>query len=153
MPQGHQGGIHCLSPQHAMCDRGRMRNPAAALLLLPVTSCGTSEEVISQEGEGLYVYGSPELVAPPDQTAFGPQEVHSHDDYGNAWPFTVDEGRVECSAGAVVFVVGQRRYGLNDAARRAGETAPDAIVVRDDASNEPQIGYRTIVERGLRLCE
>lgn len=130
-----------------------VRTLAAALLLLSLAACGTAERVVSQEADEPYVYESPEPLPPPDQTAFGPQDVHSRDDYGNAWPFTVDQGRVECSAGAVVFVVAQGRYGLNEAALQAGAPAPDAIMLRDDASTEPKIGYGTIVERGLRLCK
>ena len=83
----------------------------------------------------------------------------TRDEYGEKWPFTVDEGILNCEiASAVVLRVGGTTYGVNGlGANRYGPIDP---IWRDhpSAAEDPRFKGRKvnmgpIIDRGLLLCE
>lgn len=80
----------------------------------------------------------------------------SQDRFGDAWPLTVDDGRVECRPGrAVVFVVSGRIYAINGAARATGDGAylPLEYIWRDDPHTPgAKVSISPVLDAGLALC-
>lgn len=79
-------------------------------------------------------------------------------EYGGAWPFTVDEGVLACKGsgglGAVVFTVNGRTYGVNGIAR-GGKRYEDIDQIWANHPSNPgaKKNMSPITERGLKLCQ
>ena len=87
------------------------------------------------------------------------QDLISAEDFGDAWPFTFEEGYVACHTGRAVTVMDAesgRMYPLNGAAKgKASALGLDdlARVWRDDPKNTgAKVSVGSVIERGLLLC-
>ena len=78
-------------------------------------------------------------------------------DYGDSWPFSVEEGQVECIEGfAVVFHSGNQTYALNEAARMNKQFGNIRDILRPDANypgKKIMMDLSRIEFEGLKLCE
>lgn len=78
-------------------------------------------------------------------------------DFGEDWPFRVEEGEVECLDGyVVVFNAGGKSYALNDAARLSGKYENVKDIIRPDANYPGQkimMDLSLIEFEGLKLCD
>ena len=87
-------------------------------------------------------------------------ELISAEDYGKAWPFTVEEMHLMCLQGRAVVVSDVETgvmYPVNGAAsskaRQLG-LEPLATVWRDDPDNPgAKISVSRVIEQGLTLCK
>lgn len=79
----------------------------------------------------------------------------SRDDFGDDWPFTVDEGILACvGVSEVVFKAGGKTYAVNGMAVGTGKYAEVEEIWADNPSipgTKKNIG--PIIDRGLELCE
>ncbi|MDW0360800.1 DUF2511 domain-containing protein [Halomonas venusta] len=78
----------------------------------------------------------------------------SREEYGEAWPFTVDSGRLECWRGpSAVFITSGKVYQLNGMARQMGH-APLEPIWRDNPDIPgTKVNIGPMIERALRLCD
>jgi hypothetical protein len=74
--------------------------------------------------------------------------------FGDAWPFTVDEGRVECRRGqSVVFITGGTEYAVNGAAQTVlGLPGIDPIWRNDPKIAGAKVNIGPVLDAGLELC-
>lgn len=80
-------------------------------------------------------------------------EVVSKADFGEAWPFTVDSGKLSCEASAVTFAASGKRYALNGTAKSSGQYADvDAIWAAHPVVPGAKKDIGPMIERGLKLC-
>lgn len=91
--------------------------------------------------------------------AAGPQLI-SADDYGTAWPFTVEEMHLSCLPGNAVVVMDSETgamYPLNGIARsKASALALEPLdkVWRADPNNSgAKVDLGPLIEKGLQLCK
>ncbi len=87
------------------------------------------------------------------------QDLISAEVFGDAWPFTFEEGYVACHAGNAVTVMDAesgRMYPLNGAAKgKASALGLDdlTLVWRDDPEIAgAKVSVRAVIEKGLELC-
>jgi hypothetical protein len=78
-------------------------------------------------------------------------------DFGDAWPFTVARGLLQCTGsngyGPVTFYSGGIQYALNDAAIVDGAgTRVDPILADDPDIPASKKDIQPVIERGLELC-
>jgi hypothetical protein len=92
-----------------------------------------------------------------EETAGGNAERISRADFGNDWPFTVEEGTLGCddSQGgpAVTFEAAGTVYGVNGFAKTYGYK--DIEPIWRDSSDPlagPKVNIGPIIDRGLELC-
>ena len=76
-------------------------------------------------------------------------------EYGEKWPFTVDEGYLDCLGNhEVIFKVGRRQYALSG---EAGATQKylevDLIWKEDPKMKGTKMLIAPIIERGEKLCK
>jgi hypothetical protein len=71
--------------------------------------------------------------------------------YGTQWPFTVPQGVLQCSDGAVTFTAAGKRYALNGAARRQGFASVYPIHANDEDTGFAK-DLAPVVNHGLELC-
>ena len=75
--------------------------------------------------------------------------------FGDAWPFTVDEGVLRCEGeggvGAVIFEAEGTEYGVNGVAKSQGYADVEPIWA-DDPSIGAKKNIGPIIDRGLELC-
>ncbi|WP_417788392.1 DUF2511 domain-containing protein [Stutzerimonas xanthomarina] len=109
---------------------------------------------------GLVAYViNPEAMQANNQQA-GPEgveqlagEIVTAKEFGENWPFTVDEGRIECrEAGALVFVHGDFEYQLNGVATQQGYTSINSIWRWNPDIPGTRISITPIIQRALKLC-
>lgn len=94
------------------------------------------------------------LVGCGDTSSSGNSEAISEADFGNEWPFSVDEGVLRCEgAGAVVFEAEGTDYAVNGTASGQGYAEIEPIWLEDPAAAGLKINIGPIIERGLALCE
>lgn len=98
----------------------------------------------------------PSATLPPSATPRPRGYVHQ-DDYGDDWPFTVEDGIVACERGSmVVFRTGGRTYAVNGTARGFKEEAgylDFEEIWRDDPTGMlPKVNISPIIDMGLDLC-
>lgn len=81
----------------------------------------------------------------------------SKQEFGNEWPFTVDEGILACygsgGVGEVVFTANGINYAVNGIASSKGNYRPKEEVWEDNPSlpgTKKSVG--TMISRGLELC-
>jgi len=95
----------------------------------------------------------------PSDAGLGPNEVRiTKDDFGDDWPFTVDEGVLAGNGsggiGEVIFTVDGVTYAVNGTARGTGKYTEIDEIWADDpelAGLKKNIG--PIIDRGLELCQ
>ena len=82
----------------------------------------------------------------------------SRQEFGEDWPFTLDEGILACKggggAGEVVFTANGASYAVNGVAKGTKKYRPIEEVWADNSSlpgTKKNIG--SIIERGLKLCQ
>lgn len=82
------------------------------------------------------------------------QQVTS-EDYGNAWPLTVDEGTLRCEpAGQVVFTAPDgTEYAVNGMADTAGYADIDPIWAGSRDPGIPKMSMGPLIDDGLAMCE
>lgn len=85
-----------------------------------------------------------------------PGSVHQ-DDYGDAWPFTVESGVIRCLTGErVVFESGGVTYAINGLARGAMEQqgwSDVGEIWRDNPEGPaPKVSLDGMISLGLGLC-
>jgi hypothetical protein len=95
---------------------------------------------------------TPQPSLPPGQVRVSKQE------FGNAWPLTVDEGVLACKGskgfGAVLFIANGKTYALNGVAR--GEKIYqeiDSIQAKDPKIPGVKMSVGPLINRGLKLCQ
>ena len=77
-------------------------------------------------------------------------------DFGDKWPFTVNEGRLECEGFAVIFHANGKAYGVNGAATGQKKYSDIKEIWADDPKYPDmniKIDIGPIIEKGLKLCE
>jgi hypothetical protein len=79
------------------------------------------------------------------------------EDYGEKWPFTVNEGYVACEEGTyVIFIAHNVKYALNGTAqtirKQRGYNAIDFIWKNDPKFPGLKIGYAPFLKLGNDLC-
>lgn len=81
------------------------------------------------------------------------------DEYGDAWPFAVNSGRIRCTKYApdtntrrpyVLFVAGDVEYGINGAAKGVGGF-PDGLTILKPGKTGADL--QPFIDRGLTLCQ
>lgn len=88
----------------------------------------------------------------------GPNEVRiSRQTFGDAWPFTVDEGILagygRSGVGQVVFTTDGATYAVNGTAAKTGAyDSIDAIRADDPSKPGAKKDLGPIIDRGLQLC-
>ncbi|WP_438455303.1 DUF2511 domain-containing protein [Vreelandella venusta] len=109
-------------------------------------------------GIGAYII-NPEAMQASDQQAGNEGggelegEVITSEEFGDKWPFTVDEGRIECrEAGALVFVHGDFEYQLNGIATQQGYTSINSIWRWNPDIPGARISITPIIQRAQSLC-
>lgn len=91
--------------------------------------------------------------------AAGPQLI-SADDFGAAWPFTVEEMHLSCMNGNAVVVADAETgvmYALNGVARnnasRLALEPLDKVWRADPANQGAKVDLGPVIEQGLKLCK
>ncbi|WP_404463095.1 YebY family protein [Vreelandella aquamarina] len=109
-------------------------------------------------GIGAYII-NPEAMQASDQQAGNEGgrelagEVITSEEFGDKWPFTVDDGRIECrEAGALVFVHGDFEYQLNGVATQQGYTSINSIWRWNPDIPGTRISITPIIQRAQALC-
>lgn len=78
-------------------------------------------------------------------------------EFGDDWPFKVENGWVECVDGhSVIFKANGDSYALNDAARLSGEYKNIREIIRPDANypgKKIMMDLSLIEFEGLKLCD
>lgn len=82
-----------------------------------------------------------------DQTMF-----ISKDEYGDKWPFIIDECLIRCNRGSVVFLITKDRehYGLNGIALSMDKYKDSRDLLVNDPDKKQYIGR--FIDKGLSLC-
>lgn len=119
------------------------RTESAARATAPVTPSATITETAT-------------MTKTPIATTRPRGYVH-RDDYGDAWPFTVDDGIVDCEPGdRIVFRVGRITYAVNGLAQSWAEQegyADIRPIWRDDPKGQlPKVSIHSIILLGMELC-
>lgn len=96
----------------------------------------------------------PTVTALPSATAT-PRGYVRRADYGDAWPFTVEDGQVVCFPGnQVVFITGGVTYAVNGLAMGVNRYADIRPIWRDNPSGiTPKVDIGAMIQMGLALCE
>ena len=80
-------------------------------------------------------------------------ELITRAEFGDKWPFTVDEGRIECrEAGALIFVHGDFEYQLNGTASQLGYTSINSIWRWNPDIEGTRIPITPVIQRAQKLC-
>lgn len=96
------------------------------------------------------------LLLPAIAHAGGRQEV-TREEFGEAWPFTVDSGVVACrSVSSVIFITDRKIYAVNGLAMSDGiyEDIKEIWRVDPEAGKygAPRVNLSPILSIGLDLC-
>jgi Protein of unknown function (DUF2511) len=107
----------------------------------------------SEHSEALQI--QPE--APQAQLSESDEKI-SKSDFGNAWPFTVEEGLLSCKGGngfgAVIFSSNGVTYAVNGIAKgRKTYNGIEVIWIDNPAIPGIKKNLSTIIDRGLKLCK
>lgn len=87
--------------------------------------------------------------AAPNYTPNDRTRKVSRAEYGSAWPFAVDDGKLDCvTPGQVIFRSGGKVYALNGTAEATQKYLPLAAILRSGTGVSPS----RLVDDGLRLC-
>lgn len=87
----------------------------------------------------------------------GQQEV-KREDFGDAWPFTVENGVVTCrGTGSVLFVTDRQIYAVNGLAISDGKYQNIKEIWRDNPNRGSygpvKVSIAPIIDLGLSLCD
>ncbi len=79
----------------------------------------------------------------------------SRDSFEGEWPFTVDEGVLNCEgAGAVTFSAEGTTYAVNGTAMGTSDYPDVDVIWADDPEGPgPKIWIGDVIDQGLDLCE
>lgn len=106
-----------------------------------------------EESEGKAAQGENTVPEPQPQPAPQPGIIVTKDEYGDAWPFTSEEGRIECRhGGALVFIVRDFEYQLNGLAEQMGYTKINSIWRWNPDIPTTRIPLTPIIQRAKSLC-
>lgn len=82
-------------------------------------------------------------------------------EFGQNWPFTLNEGILKCIDGGVVFIANGKTYAVNGLAKGQGKSrgysdveeiwAIDSTLT--DANNTIRIGIQSVLDEGLKMCK
>lgn len=76
------------------------------------------------------------------------------EEYGEDWPFSVAEGRVDCRpSGALVFVADGTSYALTGHAKTRGYTPVDGIWIDSSAIPGTKVSLTSITNAAKALCD
>lgn len=75
----------------------------------------------------------------------------SKDEFGDAWPLTVDSGTIINSNGAIIFCHEAQEYQLNGVATAQGYQAINPIWKNDPANPSAKINIGSLIKIGLNL--
>ncbi len=94
---------------------------------------------------------------PPPSATSRPRGYIHKDDFGDEWPFTVEDGIVACERGSmVVFRASGKTYAVNGTARgfieEAGYVDFEEIWRDDPSGIFPKVDISPIIGMGLDLC-
>jgi hypothetical protein len=111
----------------------------------------------------LFVCSSPQQStsggSSSSQPQIAPNEIRiARQDFGNAWPFTVEEGVLSCKGkggvGEVVLTANGTTYALNGVAKGTKKYRPiDDIWAENPSLAGTKKDIGPIIERGLKLCK
>ncbi len=78
-------------------------------------------------------------------------------EFGDAWPFTVDQGTLSCTGqdgiGEVVFTVDNVTYAVKGLAKQSGRYADIRVIWADSPSRSGlKKNIQPIIKHGLALC-
>lgn len=76
----------------------------------------------------------------------------TREEYGPAWPFTVERGYVDCHDGAATFRSNGIEYQLNGTAMTRGYRPLESIWRENPDIPGTRIGLGDILERALKEC-
>lgn len=77
----------------------------------------------------------------------------SKEEFGEAWPFTIDSGVVDCVDGqAAIFKTGGRSYQLNGVARSRGYAPIDPIWRDDPEIPGAKVSVGNMIAIALKQC-
>jgi len=78
-------------------------------------------------------------------------------EYGEEWPFTVDEGMLQCFSGGVIFTANKITYALNKVAtddeKHPEWKVPDQILANNPKLPGTRISMSKVISKGLELCQ
>lgn len=104
-----------------------------------------------EEGEGDSVQRENNELE--QQSESPPGVMITKEEYGDDWPFTSDEGRIECRrGGALVFVVRDFEYQLNGLAEQMGYTKINSIWRWHPDMPGVRVSLTPIIQRAKTLC-
>lgn len=97
------------------------------------------------------------LLIPLVASAGGQREV-KREDFGDAWPFTVEQGVVICrGTGSVLFVTSLKTYAVNGLAISDGMHGNIRDIWRDNPNRGSygpvKVSIAPIIDLGLSLCD
>lgn len=124
-------------------------------LIVILCVCATLAGALATGGNRM---PSPTRTPAPAQPTATPAGFITRAMFGDAWPFTVDEGQLACNAQQhITFASGGVTYALNGLAKgaiRGG--APyqliDAIWLDNPSRAGLKISLRPVLDAGLQLC-
>ncbi len=97
---------------------------------------------------------STEPAPEPEDDSLAANEVRiSRDDYGDAWPFTVEEGVLACVDLKHTFTADGTTYALNGMAIQAGYPEIDEIWLDDPAIPGAKVSISPFNSLASELCE
>lgn len=118
-----------------------MRSLAATVLIAAatLTACGSSDP----DAEAA------EPQPPPNEAAV------TQDQYGDAWPLTVDEGVLRCDPVDQVIFTGPdgNEWQVNGAAASAGYDDIEPIWADNPSIDGAKVNISPLIDDGLELCE
>lgn len=98
------------------------------------------------------------LLVPFTALAGGSKDIH-RDQFGDAWPFTIEAGKVRCTqVSSVIFVTPERKgYALNGSAKADGIYRDVREIWRDNPNagkyGAQKMDLSPIITLGLSLCD
>ncbi|MCK5720588.1 MAG: DUF2511 domain-containing protein [Thiomargarita sp.] len=113
-----------------------------------------------QEKRAKYIKKLAEYKKKLRATREQPAQLITEQDYGEKWPFTIKEGKLECfPPGMITFSAGNIMYALNSLASSSGyadikeiwRDEPNKQELRPEFINKVDIGH--LIIEGLKLCD
>jgi hypothetical protein len=132
-----------------------MNQSTIFILTLSIGFAGCSSQVTTlEEPSSSY---SQEIYISPSEVKISKQQ------FGNDWPFTVDEGLLACKirgqvgntiVGEVIFTVGEITYGINGIAKGTNKYAAIENIWSDNQSLPgTKKNISPIIQKGVELCK
>jgi len=133
------------------------------LLMVVIVFFGISFAACHGTGS-LHGSGNSNSSASTTQPNLPPGQIRvSKQEFGDAWPLTVDEGILSCTGssrmGEVVLIVNGKKYAVNGVAMSQKVNGQKAYAdVIEIQANDPKIpgvkkSVGPLIDRGLKLCQ